>query len=130
MLTVQEVADRYDVSIKFMIAALDKIGFRRARPDSPLSAVTVQRFETEWGEKIRAARRSPAPSFTGETEVVVRPSDKPKPHVMRISHAKIGGKREGGLAVKALLDNPGMVHPIDAVGTWHGRPVERRDPDG
>jgi hypothetical protein len=125
--TVREVADRYGVTTKFLTLALEKIGYHLAEPDQPLSAATVARFESAYGDKIRAARPAPEPEFTGETDVqpATRHTRQPKPHVMRVAHAKVTGKRENGFAVKALLDSPGLVHAIDPAGTqdgdpWHG----------
>lgn len=126
MLTAQVVAERYGVTIRFMILALDKIGCRRQTADSELSAATVARFESAFGEKIRAARPAPEPAFTAATDVdqpVARVTRQTKPHVMRVAHAKVTGKRDrSGMPCKALLDDPGLVHAIDAAGTWDGDP--------
>ena len=65
MYTVREVADRYGVTTKFLTLALEKIGYRVAEADQPLSAATVARFESTYGDKIRAARPTPEPQFAG-----------------------------------------------------------------
>lgn len=40
-----------------------------------------------------------------------------------MAHARVTGQRnQAGYRVKALLDNPGLVHAIDAAGTWDGDP--------
>lgn len=130
MHTVREIADRYGVTTKFLRLALETIGYHLAEPDQPLSAATVARFESAYGDKIRAARPAPEPGFAGETELqsATRPTQQPKLHIMRVAHTKVTGKRENGFAVKALLDSPGLVHAIDAAGTqdgdpWHGAVV-------
>ena len=82
MLTMREVADRYGVSVGFMLRALARIRYRGAKPEQPLSAATVARFEKEWGTKIRAARPKPPPAFRGETDVApssARSARQPKP---------------------------------------------------
>lgn len=85
MTTVQEVADHYGVSTGFMVQALAKIGHHAAKPGQP-SAATVARFESAYGDKIRAARPAPESAFTAETDVVqpaaARATRQPKPHVM------------------------------------------------
>lgn len=127
MHTVRQVADRYGVTTKFLTLALEKIGYRVADPNQPLPTAVAARFESAFGDKIRAARPVDEPDFAGETDVQpsTRGTRQPKPHVMRVAHAKITGKRENGFPVKALLDSPGLVHAIDAAGTqdgdpWHG----------
>jgi hypothetical protein len=125
MLTVREVADKYGVTTKFLTLALERIGYQAATPDTVLSAATVARFESAYGAKIRAARHAPAPGFTAESDAAPPPASRrqPKPHVMRVAHAKVTATRDpSGLKVKALLDHPGPVHAIDAAGTWDGDP--------
>jgi hypothetical protein len=126
MMTVREVAQNYGVSDAFMIRALDRIGFANAKSDTGLPTPTVTRFEATFGEKIRAARPKPSSAFTAEsdaTPTAARRAQQPKPHVMRVAHAAVTGKRDqSGHRVKALLDNPGTVHAIDAAGTWDGDP--------
>lgn len=122
--TVREVADRYGVTTKFLTLALEKIGYHAAGPDHPLSAATIARFESAYGDKIRTMRPALELGFAGETDVqpVAGPTRQPKPHVMRVAHAKVTGKRVNGFAVKALLDDPGPIHAIDAEGTQDGDP--------
>lgn len=128
MITVQEVADRYQCSTTLVVGLLDKIGFRNASPDTPLSAATVHRFDQQWGEKIRAKRPAPEPEFTVESDAAPPPSTardrfKPKPPVMRVAHDRVTGGRDAqGNRVTRLLPNPGLVHAIDLVGTWDGDP--------
>lgn len=124
MMTVQEVADRYGVSTDFMVRALARIGYAAAKPEQTLSASTVARFDKEWGDKIRATRPAPDPPFSGQTNTALAPSVRqPKPHVMRMAHAKVtAGRDSAGNRVKRLVDHPGVVHAIDAVGTNDGDP--------
>lgn len=126
MMTVQEVADRYGVSTDFMVRALARVGYHAAKPEQPLSAATVARFDKEWGDKIRAARPAPEPTFSGEADTApaAAPSVRqPKPHVMRVAHTKVtAGRDSAGNRVKRLLDHPGVVHAIDATGTNDGDP--------
>lgn len=126
MLTVRQVADRYGVSTAFMIQALAQIGFQAAGPETPLQTGIIARFDAEWGRKIRRKRPQPEPAFAAEsdtTPTAARAVRKPKPHVMRVAHATVTGKRDQmGHRVKALLDNPGIVHAIDAAGTSDGDP--------
>ena len=126
MLTVREVADRYGVSTGFVVQALAKMGYNAAEPEQALSAATAARFDKEWGAKIRAARPKPPPAFGGGTDVAptsARSASQPKPHVMRIAHTRVtGGRDAAGNRVKRLLDDPGVVHAIDAVGTLDGDP--------
>lgn len=51
---------------------------------------------------------------------------------MRVAHAKVTGKRDSqtGTRYKALLDDPGVVHAIDAAGTWDGDPWRGREAPG
>ncbi|WP_395695571.1 hypothetical protein [Nocardioides sp.] len=126
MKTVHEVAERYGVTDAFMALALDKIGFSHARPDTPLSAATIHRFEAEWGDKIRAKRPAAQPGFTSETDIAptaARAARQPKPHVMRVAHSKVtAGRDASGRVVKRLLDYPVRIHAIDAAGTNDGDP--------
>ena len=123
MLTVSEVASKYGVSTAFLVLALGKIGVHRMEPDSPMSAATVARFEKAYGEKIRAARpRSSADADAHDLPLRTKRTG-PKPHVMRVAHVKITGTRDANRnKVKALLDDPGTVHALDAVGTREGDP--------
>jgi hypothetical protein len=126
MMTVHEVAEHYGVSDGFMARALDHIGFRNAKPDTPLATPTITRFEAAWGEKIRAARPKPPSAFTAEsdaTPTASRAVRQPKPHVMRVAHSNVtSGRDSQGHAEKRLLDNPGTLHAIDAAGTHDGDP--------
>jgi hypothetical protein len=124
MLTVNEVASRYGVSTAFLVQALGKIGAHQMEPDSPLSAATVARFEAAYGDRIRATRPT-------EPETV-RSRFQPPPPIMRVAHAKITGRRdpETRRRHKALLDDPGMVHAIDPVGTWDGDPWRGKEAPG
>jgi hypothetical protein len=126
MLTVRQAADRYGVSTAFMIQALARISFNATSPETPLSTGVIARFEAEFGKKIRAKRPRSQPAFTAEsdtTPTAARAVRQRKPHVMRVAHAKITGKRDqSGHRFKTLLDNPGIVHAIDAAGTWDGDP--------
>jgi hypothetical protein len=127
VLNVSEVADRYQCSTTLVVGLLAKIGFCNAVPDSSLSAATFQRFDREWGDKIRAARPASEPAaFAGKTDAVppaVRPTGQPLPHVMRIAHARItAGRDTMGNRVSKLLPNPGPVHAIDVAGTRGGDP--------
>lgn len=126
MMTVHEVAEHYGVSDAFMVRALGKIGFKSADPDTGVPTQTVARFEEAFGDRVREARPKPPPSFTAETDAVPTAAcaaRQPKPHVMRVAHASVTGKRDrSGTRVKALLDDPGRVHAIDAAGTWDGDP--------
>jgi hypothetical protein len=130
MLTVREVAQRYGVSTGFVVRALAKLGFATLTPSSAMTTDAIARFEAEFGEKIRAHRPNPPPAFTAATDaapVPAWPLHEPPPQVMRVAHAKITGKRgEAGIACKALLDDPGLVHAIDPVGTWDGDPWNGR----
>lgn len=94
MITVHEVAEHYGVSDAFMVRALAKIGLRQAKPETALPTPTVERFEAEFGNKIRAARPKPPPTFTAETDAAPTASRavrKPTPHVMRVAHARVTG---------------------------------------
>lgn len=126
MMTVHEVAERYGVSDEFMVLALDKIGFKNAKPDTALPTPTITRFEATYGQRIRSARPMVPAAFTAESDaapVASRAVRKPKPDVMRVAHAKITGGRDAqGNREKRLLPNPGPVHAIDAEGTWDGDP--------
>lgn len=126
MMTVHEVAEHYGVSDAFMVRALERIGFKNADPDTGVPTQTVARFEAAFGDGVRAARPKPAPAFTAESETVptaARAVRQPKPHVMRVAHASVTGKRDkAGNRIKALLDDPGRVHAIDAAGTRDGDP--------
>lgn len=126
MMTVREVADRYGVSLGFMVQALAEVDYHAAKPDSALPAATLARFDKEWGDKIRAAQPAPEPAFSGETDTeptATRSVRQAKPHVMRIAHAKVtAGRDKSGNRVKRLLDQPGIVHAIDAAGTNDGDP--------
>lgn len=125
MLTVRDVANKYGVTVKFLTLALEKIGYRAATPDSVLSAATVSRFDSEYGDKIRAMRPAADRAFQAESEVSPPrvTGRQPRPHVMRVAHAKVTAVRgAGGYVVKALMDEPGPVHAIDAAGTRDGDP--------
>lgn len=126
MLTVHEVARQYGVSEAFMALALDKIGFKNAKPDSALSAATITRFEAVYGERVRKARLRASGAFMAESDaapVAVLAVRTPKPHVMRVAHDRITGGRDAqGDREKRLLANPGLVHAIDAAGTRDGDP--------
>jgi hypothetical protein len=125
MMTVHEVAEQYGVSNAFMVRALDQIGFGNAKPDTGLPTPTITRFEARFGERIRAARPQPADALIGSDfkSDSSRSVRKRGPHVMRIAHAKItSGRDASGHRAKRLLDNPGVVHAIDAAGTNDGDP--------
>lgn len=126
MLTVRLLADRYGVSTSFAVQALAKIGFNASTIDSVATTAAVARFEAEFGEKIRAARPTPAPAFAAESDTrptASRDVRQPKPHVMRVAHSKVTSGRDAhGLAEKRLLTNPDRVHAIDAAGTRDGDP--------
>lgn len=126
MLTVREVADRYQCTTTLAVALLAKIGFHAAGPDTPLSAATVARFESRFGDQIRAKRPKPENEFTAETDaapVTSRVAAKRKPHVMRVAHARVTATRApSGMKIKALMENPGVIHAIDAAGTQDGDP--------
>jgi hypothetical protein len=128
MLTVREVADRYRVSVAFLTLALEKIGYRASGPDSALPSGVVARFESAYGEIIRAARPAPGPGSTAETDEpapppISRAAGESRPHVMRVAHESVTGARDlQGNRVKRLLDNPGRLHAIDAAGTQDGDP--------
>lgn len=118
MMTVQEVADSYGVSTAFMARALDKIGFKDAQLDTALSTVTLTRFEARFGTGIREAQAKQPQ--TPPSQPVRR---QPKPHVMRVAHAKVGAGRDAARnRVTLLLNEPGIVHAIDAAGTNDGDP--------
>jgi hypothetical protein len=121
MLTVSEVASRYGVGTAFLVLALAKIGAHGMKPDSPLSAATIARFEKAYGEKIRANRpRSSADAAEHDLPLRSKRAG-PRPHLMRVAHAKVTGTRDANRnKVKALLDDPGTVHAIDLVGTRDG----------
>lgn len=126
MVTVREVADRYGVSTSFTLQALAKIGCYPTRFEQPLSAATVARFDKEWGAKIRAARPA-GPAVRGDAPGLgAIHSRSPRlggPHVMRIAHPRVGATRDtAGNKVKQVLENPGVVHAIDAAGTRDGDP--------
>lgn len=126
MMTVHEVAEHYGVSDAFMVLALSKIGFKNAEQDTGLPTQTVARFEAAFGDRVRAAQPKPPPAFTAESDTVPtadRAVRQHPPHVMRVAHASVTGKRDrSGNRVKALLDDPGRAHAIDAAGTWDGDP--------
>lgn len=126
MLTVHEVAARYQCSTTLVVGLLAKIGFRNAKPDTRLSAVIVYRLDSEWGDKIRAKRPAAAPGFAGEADdasISARRDRQLKPHIMRIAHARITGGRDAMRnRVSMLLPDPGLVHAIDAAGTRDGDP--------
>jgi hypothetical protein len=89
--------------------------------ESLITTAATARFEAEFGQKIRANRPKPTPPFTAESDTrptASRAVRQPKPPVMRVAHATITGTRDqAGNKVKALLDNPGIIHAIDAAGT-------------
>jgi hypothetical protein len=128
MPTVREVADRFGVTTTFLVLALEKLGYRGATPATVLSAATVARFESEYGAKVRAARPAPPsePVCTSDVAPPRASTDRRKPHVMRIAHAKVTAVRDpSGVRVKILPDDPEPIHAIDAAGTregdpWHG----------
>lgn len=126
MLTVREVADRYQCSTKLVVGLLARIGFSNAAPETHLSAAIVYRFDQEWGDRIRAKRPEVESGFTGEMDTAsasARTDRKPKPHVMRVAHARItGGRDVMRNRVSKLLVDPGPVHAIDAAGTRDGDP--------
>lgn len=126
MMTVHEVAEQYGVTDTFMVRVLDKIGFKNATPSTNLPTQTVEHFEAAYGDKVRAARPKPPPTLAPEfdaTSTAAHAVHRPEPHIMRVAHAKVTGKRnQDGERVKALLDDPGQVHAIDAVGTRDGDP--------
>lgn len=127
MVTVQQVAERYGVTVRFMVAALAKVGFRGASERTPLPTDVVNHFEAEWGAKIRRSRPRESEAFGGATDVkpTVSPNAyrKPKPHVMRIAHSKVTAGRDAtGRTEKRVLADPGLVHAIDAAGTRDGDP--------
>lgn len=109
-----------------MVRALDRIGFKNARPDAALPTPPLESFEAEFGEKIRASRPQPPPAFTAESDAAPpasRAVRRPQPHVMRVAHERVTGARDAqGNRVKALMSNPGLVHAMDAVGTRDGDP--------
>src|SRR5680860_1534359 len=108
MMTVHGVAERYGVSDAFMLRALDRIGFEDAGPSTGVPEPTVARFEATFGDKIRAARPKPAPTFAADSDAAptaARAVRKPRRHVMRIAHAAVTGTRDkAGNRVKAVLD--------------------------
>ena len=126
MMTVHEVAGQYGVSDAFMVRALDQIGFRNVKPDTNLPTPMITRFEDRFGEKIRAARPQSADALIVGSDSEPHPSRsvrQPKPHMMRIAHARVtSGRDVFGHRAKRLLDNPGVVHAIDAAGTNDGDP--------
>jgi hypothetical protein len=126
MMTVHEVAEHYGVSDAFMVRALDRIGFKNAEPDTGLPTPTVTRFEAAFGDKIRAAQPKPPHPVTAESDTkpaAARSVRQPKPPVMRVAHAKVtSGRDASGHRAKRLLENPGLVHAIDAAGTNDGDP--------
>lgn len=126
MMTVHEVAEHYGVSEAFMVCALDRVGFKNAKPGTAVPAPTITRFEAVFGDKIRAARPRPPAAFTAESDAEPTASRlvrKPKPHVMRVAHERVGAGRDAaGNREKRLLANPGLVHAMDMVGTWDGDP--------
>lgn len=127
-MTVREVADRYGVTTGFMVQALAKVGYNAAGPDAVLPAPVLARFESEFGEKIRAKRSAPEPvteRVSDSPPVPASPRDRlgPKPHVMRVAHAEATAVRvSAGHIEKRLVANPGFVHAIDAAGTQDGDP--------
>lgn len=126
VITVHQVAEHYGVSDGFMVRALDQIGFKNAKPDTALPTPTVTRFESEWGERIRAKRPNAPAAFTALSDAAPTASRavrRQTPHVMRITHAHVTAGRDAvGNREKRLLPNPGPVHAMDAVGTWDGDP--------
>ena len=125
-MTVHEVAEQYGVSDAFMVRALDQMGIRNVKSDTNLSTPTITRFEDRFGENIRAVRPQPANALIVGSDSKPHPSRsdrQPKPHVMRIAHARVtSGRDASGHRAKRLLDNPGVVHAIDAAGTNDGDP--------
>jgi hypothetical protein len=126
MKTVHEVAEHYGVSDAFMVRALERLGLTDATPETGLATAILTRFEAAFGAKIRANRPEPQPAFRAETDAAPTASRavrQPKPHVMRVAHSAVTGKRDAsGYKVKALLDDPRVVHALDAAGTWDGDP--------
>ena len=129
-MTVQEIADRYGVSATFLVQALAKIGCQGMKPDANVSAATVARFEKAFGDKIRAARPQSEPGSDSDQPRVVR--REPKPHVMRVAHEHISGKRDMRTMVryKVVADEPGPAHAIDAAGTREGDPWRGEEAPG
>lgn len=126
MMTVREVADRYEVSTGFMVQALAKIGCLEMTPDKTLSAAIITRFESTFGEKIRAAR--PKPDAAPTDDVQRRAWREPTPHVMRVAYDRTAWKRNMRDMVRyqVLAEDPGPAHAIDTAGTregdlWHGK---------
>jgi hypothetical protein len=128
MMTVREVADRYGVTTGFMVQALAKVGYNVAGPDSVLPAAALARFESEFGDKIRAKRPAPELASSRESDSAAVPAAardrrRPKPHVMRVAHSEVTAVRvASGHIEKRLLDDPGFVHAIDTAGTQDGDP--------
>ena len=128
MVNVREVAAQYGVTPGFLILALEKVGCYVATPDSALSAAAVNRFETRFADKVRAARLKPQPARANEncgalSVAVTRSARELKPHVMRIAHDRVGAGRDvQGNREKRLLADPGVIHAMDLVGTWDGDP--------
>lgn len=131
MLTVREVADRHRVSVAFLTLALEKIGYGVHDPDSALPPGVVDSFESAYGDKIRAVRPAPDRGAAANTNNVAPPrvghsGSRYGSHVMRVAHKSVTGARDSqGNRVKRLLENPGLLHAIDAAGTqdgdpWHG----------
>lgn len=127
MNSVRSVAERYEASTTFVIHALAKIGFQAATPDTPISAATLARFEKSFREQIRSAK--PAPRPHEKTAPAAAQPRQPRGHVIRVAHTKISGRRDRQtmMRYKALAEDPGPAHAIDASGTREGDPW-RGDP--
>jgi hypothetical protein len=120
-MSLRQVADSYGVSTAFLVRALAQVGFDDAQADSPVPSVILRRFEAKFGAEIREAKAKQAPA--SRPSPFTTSHNRSKPHVMRVAHAKVGaGRDSAGNRVKRLLDNPGIVHAIDAAGTWDGDP--------
>ena len=68
MLTVQQVADKYGVSVAFMLAALAKIGFHATGADTPLPPPIVNQFAVKWATKIHMNRPNQPTEFQGVSD--------------------------------------------------------------
>jgi hypothetical protein len=125
MMPVRHVADTYGVSTAFLVRALAQVGFPGAQVETPVPSVVLARFEAKFGPGIREAKAKQAPDL--RPDPFSRPRREPEPHVMRVAHARVGaGRDEQGNRAKKLLDSPGLVHAIDAAGTWDGDPWRGR----
>jgi hypothetical protein len=126
MLSVRDVANFYEVSPAFVVGGFRKIGVDVSGPEDLVMNSQVDKFEAEWGDKIRA--KNPAaprrPKLASVPMADRRSPREPAQHVIRVAFSHVTGQKVNGTVhtVMAPETMRGRAHAIDPVGTNDGDP--------